>query len=575
MPFDAGQIIYVAVPAKGVIRLQKGHRPSTAPILLILLVASAVMACATGAFAQKSYIGGLIPINGLNNNDPAARPIIGRNLPTPPIMMYPKQGSGPNPDTNLTPTASVSQEFAPFASPGPSQNRIVFVSNGSDGNGVTNPPDGAIDPVAPAADADFDIWIMRSDGSEQYRLVDLPGDQIDPQYDPSGRLVVFSSRINNVWQIFTCEIRDPSIVKQITTGPGNKRHPTWSPDSNWIAFQNDLNGTWDLYKIIATGAGQPISLTSGPANDTDPAWSPLGGLIAFSRESAGMSRIWVTDPEALDIQQLSEAGGNPQANDREPCWRQNGTALAFSSNRFSDPADTIPNYNIWTMTSVGETNGAPVTIVSDTDLTSSRDNVNPTWTVDIDRAPSRIVFTSYRAGNQPDLWAMQLRDWTPPVLGYYSNGVLTSQLPSVTPRLATPGQDVTISVPVYDGDSGVKMVIARIRDADVKNFYYTSGDHFDGSFPDGQRALEWINNSLEPPFAAATLLPMTDDDGDGVFTVVWTTPAIASGRDYIIDIEVVDNAAVPNALRYDSVYGFTTRMFAPKYNILFVDDYCE
>lgn len=529
--------------------MQKGHWRSPVPILL-----SAIILClqCTGVFAQRAA-GPLLPINGmsLGTNDPAARPYIGHTLPTPPLMMTPAQGSGPNPDDNLTETATGTQELYANGAPGFTQNRIVFSSNGIDADA-----NGQIDPILPPS-PDFDIWIMRSDGSEQYRVADMAGDQVDPVYDPGGRLVCFASKVNGIWQIFTLEVRDPSIVRQITTGAGNKRHPTWAPDSNTIAFQDDVNGNWDIYKIASTGVGFPVQVTVGPANDTDPAWSTTGFLIAFTREIAGLSRIYTTPPDGSDIEQISDGGGSPSANDKQPAWRETSAEIAFASSRLIGVGDTVTDFNIWRMPAAGEVGGAIPILVSNTSLTDTANDTDPAYTVDIDRAPTRISFTSTRAGS-PDLWAMQMRDWIPPSL---------MSLPTVNPRLAIPGDDVTISVPVYDKDSGVQQVIAYIKDPDRKIYQVTSGISFDaGAQFIGEQWLEWdsvVVGSVE----------LLDNGGNGVFTGDWTTQAIAAGRDYIVDIQVTDVAG--NSLVYDDIYGFSTRMFSPRNNILFVDDYCE
>lgn len=538
--------------------MQKGHPQSIAPILLLSLVAIVALSLiATGASAQN--LKGLIPLAGVSK-DPAGRPVIGSLLPKQVAAYMGTKGSGPDPDQNLTATGTASQELSPNGSPGSSQNRIVFSSNGADllTNGTaTTTPDGKIDPVLPA-NANYNLWIMRSDGSDQYMLANLPGDQVDPSYDPSGRLIVYSSAVNGVWQIFTIEIRDPSIVHQITTGPGNKRHPTWSPDSAYIAFQCDVNGSWDLYKILATGAGSISQMTFGAADDTDPAWSPNGLLVAFTRDNGTVKRIYACDTDGGNITLLSNGGGDATANDQEPAWRQNSQELAFASDRLQ-AGDSIRNHNVYRMPAQGEANAGIPTLVSDTSILSTADNVDPSWTVDIDRAPTRVVFVSTRSG-QPDIWAMQNHDWLFPVL---------NTTPTVTPRQALPGNEVTISVPVYDQDSGVKQVIAFIKDPDQKT--WVNG-------PNGMARLFEPTTFmgigfLELDCARVGQVELFDDTNSGVFSAAWPTPAAANGHDYIVDIQVTDNAG--NTIVYDDVYGFSTRMFAPHANILFVDDYCE
>ena len=100
-------------------------------------------------------------------------------------------------------------------------------------------PDGEWIAVARHSDGDYDIWKVRSDGSEATQLTDLPGDQ--------------------VW-------------------------PTWSPDGGWIAFEDQQAGT-DVSKVTSAG-GTPIELTTTPGYDGGPNWSPDGQSIAFSSSRA-------------------------------------------------------------------------------------------------------------------------------------------------------------------------------------------------------------------------------------------------------------------------------------------------
>ncbi|MEN6403681.1 MAG: hypothetical protein ABFD94_17190, partial [Armatimonadia bacterium] len=324
--------------------MQKGLLKFSAPILLALFLYLAFTSAVSAARTERAA-GPLIPVNGLSlfTKNPSARPIIGQNLPTPPALMQTRQ-TGPDLDMNLTPTAVATYEKQPNASPGATQNRIVFVSNGVDAVNNTTGNDAAdrqIDATAPA-NANDDLWIMRSDGSEQYKLLSMAGDQVDPSYDPGGRLVAFSSQVNGIWQIFTVEVRDPSIVRQITFGAGDKLHATWSPDSNWIAFQCNLNGTWDIYKVASSGAQLIQPITSGVADDTDPTWSPSGGVLAFTRDAGGVQRIFICAPDGTELEQISNGGGDATADDKEPAFRPDptdpqdakyGYAIAFASTR--------------------------------------------------------------------------------------------------------------------------------------------------------------------------------------------------------------------------------------------------
>jgi hypothetical protein len=541
-----------------VIRLQKGQSRSSVLILLFALIILCLLCTAVFARRGDRAAGPLLTMTGqsIAGSITSERSFIGPKLPDFTTLLH-TADAGPIPDSDLTSTGSATLELYPSASPGSAQNRIVFCSNGVDADN-----DGKIDSALPVP-ADLDLWIMRPDGSEQYRGADLPGDQIEPDYDPSGGLIVFAQQDGGgVYQIYTIQVRDPSVVKQITTGAGNKRHPTYSSDSNWIAFQTDVAGSWDIYKIAATGVGSIVAVTTdGGTNDTDPAWSPTADLIAFTRDNGTNKRIFTVAPDGTGTTAVSNGGGGVPSltvNDQEPAWNQFGSEVAFASTRLTTLLDANPNFTIWRMAMPGgEVGGATPFRVSDLDIADVRDSVDPAWTVELQRERTRILFTSYRSGNQPDIWAMQLDDWLPPAL---------TALPTVTNRLGTlPGDDVTISVPVFDQDSGVSQVVAIIKDPDQKTYLTNNAASFDSGFTGAGniRKLE-----LDCTEVGAVILT---DDGFGNFSGDWATQPVA--HDYIVDIQVWDTLG--NTQRYDDIYGFSTKTFQPSNNILFVDDYCE
>lgn len=555
-----------AAPAKGVIRLQRGHLKRTVPVLLVVILAGSWLATAghagsnlgPNALTSRSEPG--VAVRGLFK-----RPIIGRTLPPIPGTVSTQQtGSGPDPDSPLTAATGQTFELQPNGSPGSTQNRIAFCSDGVDAD-----LDGRIDAVKPAG-SNFNLWIMRSDGSEQYQVTNFLGDEVDPVYDPGGRLLAFAAKKGGFWQIFTVEVRDPTIVRQITSDSDHsaKRHPTFSPDTNYIAYQSDLSGDWDIYKIPSTGAGDPVKLTYGTSNDTDPAWSPAGGTIAFTRETAGIKRVYTMDEQGGGVTAVTNGGGDATASDQEPAWRFGATQLAFASNRAVDTylslppgSDQVQDFNIYTVAAAGEVLLNPVTLLSSRTVTDTTDDTNPSWTQEIPREPTRVIFESKRDSAMTDLWAYQLRDWIWPVL----KALPSVDKPSDQRGTYNPLDPVTISVPVWDQDTGVASVVAILKDPGVPTWIqYQGGQNFDASFTDGWRYLE-------QDCAVVGSLPLTDDDQDGIFTGTYDTSNVA--RDYIIDIVVSDNAG--NTMRYDDIYGFSTQAFQPNDPVLFVDDYCQ
>ncbi len=562
--------------------MQKGHTRRVVSLTLFCVLIAILLILSSVAFTQSSgsrAVGPLLRIPGTERLPlaPGESPLERCNdCPGDVAIAQQPVPPGPDPDSNLTGNTVVSQELDPNTAPVIGQNRIAFVSNGEDLDG-----DGFIDPTLPD-DPDFepnlDLWLMRPDGTQQQKIIDLPGDQREPAFDPGGRLIAYSSNQTGTWQIYTVEV-STGVVWQITTAstPGNKRHPTWSSDSNWIAFATDRNGAqnWDIYKIRSNGAGSEVPLAVGPGNQMAPAWCPTSPRIAYQSLVGNVYRIFTMDPEGGNVTQLSDGGGSPTASDIDPAWSPNGQSMVFASSRLTElPGDVTNDFNIYTMSGVGEAQtGQPATLISTSeDAADPHDDVNPTWTPDLDeRARTRFVFESTRADatrQHTDIWATFLRDTMPPELR--PGPGRDNALPWVDNRNPAPGSDITVKVGVYDADGGVGSVTALFKDPDLKIFDW-SMQSFEPSFTDGHRALE-------VDCVVVGSVQMFDDGvapddvaGDGVYTGTWTT--LPTARDYIIDIATTDIHG--NSMVYDDIYGFSTVTFNPNDRILFVNDYCE
>ncbi len=576
--------------------LHKGHARSLG---IPLLVALAV--CAGLTFAVDATSAPFAPIGGAStaHYDALGRvshhQYIGEFLPPRPGRVGTAQGSGPVPDTDLTPTAEVSQERDPNGSPSVLTNRVVFSSNG-----VDEDADARIDPTFPEDPtfvADYNIWIMRPDGSEQVQLTDRPGDEIEPSYSPGGNVVAYAGNETGNWEIYVFEVRSPNVVQCLTDKQAtgfDKRHPTWSPDGNSIAYQCNVNGNWDIFTLPVAGDLPQTQVTFAPTDDTAPAWVPnssaAGGLsgnaIAYTATVGATTRIHRVDANTLDDEAITDGRGDGLASDRDAAWSKDGAFLAFSSNRLMD-GDTQYDYNIYRMNGVGEiTTGVEAQPVSNNDVTDTTDDFDPSWSpLPADtQEPMRLYYESERAdaaGTEWDIWATVYQDIDPPMV---------SGLPFTTAgdenapkaRLFTPGSDVYFHVNVFDKDTGVERVFVNIKDPDIKvwdpNYPdgrpWTGTQQWDTSI-DGVQFHEWDYQTIVPG------IELFDDGdpqhgdavaGDGMFGGMWTVPANLVS-DFVIDVIVFD--VTGNWQNYDSLHGFTSEIFSPKANVLFVNDYCE
>jgi Tol biopolymer transport system component len=115
-------------------------------------------------------------------------------------------------------------------------------------------------------------------------------------------------------------------------------NPTWAPDGHAIAFTGMSRGLTDLYIFdLATNAVR--RLTNDAFADVHPAWSPDGRRIAFATDRFSTKLdtldIGTYDLAVLDVAsgQITEIGPFARANNINPQWTADSSALYFLSDR--------------------------------------------------------------------------------------------------------------------------------------------------------------------------------------------------------------------------------------------------
>ena len=107
-----------------------------------------------------------------------------------------------------------------------------------------------------------------------------------PMWSPRGDQIVFCSFRDGDFDIYTMRT-DGSEVRKLTNSHGNDAHPIWSPDGNWILFSSSRKGfkdealldEWgpqpygDLYAMRADGS-DVRQLTDNQIEEATPAWRP-------------------------------------------------------------------------------------------------------------------------------------------------------------------------------------------------------------------------------------------------------------------------------------------------------------
>ena len=239
--------------------------------------------------------------------------------------------------------------------------------------GVTSGLEGAI-VFESDRDGDWEVFVMRADGTNQQQLTDNTSADRLPSWSPDGTRIVFESDRDGDYEIFVMEA-DGTGQQQLTDNTSADWSPGWSPDGTRIVFESDRDGDYEIFVMEADGTGQQ-QLTDNSNYDGVPGWSPDGTRIAFTSDRDGDYEIFVMEADGTGQQQLTD---NTSA-DWSAGWSPDGTRIVFASDRDG-------RFEVFVMNADG-TNQRQITDNTSADL-------GPGWSPD----GTRIVFASDRDGD--------------------------------------------------------------------------------------------------------------------------------------------------------------------------------
>jgi TolB protein len=153
---------------------------------------------------------------------------------------------------------------------------------------------------------------------------------INPSRSPDNAWIAYASNRSGTWNIWVART-DGSEQRQATS---NERSisvdPVWSPDGRYIAYESNKLGNWEIFLFDVTQRNSPeVRLTENRALDVNPYWSPDSKKIIFESLRDGIRNIYELDIETLDVTRLSDG----QGVDRFPQYSNKGDKIAFVTER--------------------------------------------------------------------------------------------------------------------------------------------------------------------------------------------------------------------------------------------------
>lgn len=198
----------------------------------------------------------------------------------------------------------------------PDSKRLVFMSNGGEGN--------------------YDIYSQLLGGDVQ-RLTEHKEKDGLANWSPGSNRVVFISGRSGKGDVYLLD-PDSRAVTQLTSGDKPYLYPRWSPDGKKIAMIYGSTENHDIFVMDdpAQPAASMRALTSWLHDDLRPTWSPDGKKIAFytNYNAAGDQKKWslaVIAADGSDGLSVDKLAGRIIVSDVLPDIEQGPAWLADSS----------------------------------------------------------------------------------------------------------------------------------------------------------------------------------------------------------------------------------------------------
>jgi TolB protein len=117
------------------------------------------------------------------------------------------------------------------------------------------------------------VYLLDLETNEDLRLTFDSGYNADPRFSPDGRLILFTKRIDDKYQIHIMDVNGEN-VRQITRGRFDSEQAEWSPDGHQIVFTSNRTGDFKVYVVSTDGSNlRRLTDTLAGFDESSPSWT--------------------------------------------------------------------------------------------------------------------------------------------------------------------------------------------------------------------------------------------------------------------------------------------------------------
>lgn len=225
-----------------------------------------------------------------------------------------------------------------------------------------------------------EISLMDYDGYNVVRLTKNGSINLNPEFSPSGREIIFTSYKKRNPDLYRRELYTGAEAR-ISHSQGINVTAAYAPDGNRIALAKSKDGQSQIY-LIGNDGKELARLTRSNAIDVSPSWSPDGTRIAFVSDRLGSPQVFVMNADGSGIRRLTTSG----SYNVSPRWSPKGDRIAYCRQEGN-------GFQIYTIAPDG---------TGDTRLTTDGNNEHPRWSPD-----GRFITFSSRRGGAESIYVMR------------------------------------------------------------------------------------------------------------------------------------------------------------------------